>query len=239
VNALYPLLLSMLVASGVQAQPGALPTSVVPQLAEVTLIQLDRAEAMASHGQPNEMWRYRALRSLKLQQAETARRYFRYAARYGDKFSQHALSLMLWNGVGGAVDRAQAYAWSDVAAERGYRDLLLVREKMWMQMSAQQRSRAMLVGEQVYGEYGDAVAQPRQAWAMRRAFAAFTGSRVGATTDRLRFEDGDVSSHDFFVDERWNQDAYWRDQDRQWNARVIVSPPQPVRGGQLEGQLPD
>ncbi|GAA4857360.1 hypothetical protein [Luteimonas vadosa] len=225
---LLPCLLAALLASGARAQPGATPATLIPQLEALPLLQIDRAEAMASPGHPNEMWRYRALRALKLHQAEAARRYFRFASRYGDKFSQHALSLMMWNGVGGPVDRAQAYAWSDLAAERGYRDLLLVREKMWMQLDAAQKARAMLAGQALYAEYADAVARPRQAWAMRRAFAAATGSRVGATSDRLRFEQGDVSAEYFFVDKRWN-DEYWREQDRQWKARVIVAPPQPLR----------
>jgi uncharacterized protein len=220
----WTLLAVGLLALAAQAQPTAFQEDVIPQARTLTFAQLDRAEAMARYGHPNEMWRYRALRALKLEQGTRALDYFRFAAKYGDKFSQHALSLMYWHGVGAAADRAQAYAWSDLAAERGYRDLLLVREKMWMEMNAADRARALLLGEGVYAEYGDAVAKPRQAWAMRRALANATGSRVGASTDRIQFLGGDYSARDFYAEERWEQDTYWREQDRQWKAKVIVLP---------------
>src|SRR5687767_7064117 len=46
--------------------------------------------------------------------------YLTRAARYADKPSQLALALMYWEGDGVDADRARAYAWADVAAERGY-----------------------------------------------------------------------------------------------------------------------
>lgn len=215
------------------ASAGAQPTAqVVPQARELSFPQLDRAEAMARYGHPNEMWRYRALRALKLRQPERALADLGSAAKYGDKLSQHALSLMHWHGVGTAVDRARAYVWADLAAERGYRDLLLLREKMWMEMNARQRAQALLLGEAMYAEYGDAVAKPRMEWALRRALASATGSRVGASKDRIHIENYGategvgLSARDFFADERWNARNYWREQDRQWEARVIVLPPQ-------------
>ena len=224
-------------ASVFAAAAGAQPaTQVLPQTRDLSFTQLDRAEAMARYGHPNEMWRYRALRALKVEQPERALEDFRRAARYGDKFSQHALSLMHWHGVGTAVDRAQAYVWADLAAERGYRDLLLVREKMWLEMDAALRARALLLGEEMYAQYGDAVAKPRMEWAMRSALANATGSRVGATTDRIEIlDDGataglGLSARDFYESERWRAKTYWREQDRQWNAKVIVLPPE---------QLPD
>lgn len=227
----------VLLACAFAAAAGAQPaTQILPQTRELSFMQLDRAEAMARYGHPNEMWRYRALRALKLEQPERALEDFGRAARYGDKFSQHALSLMHWHGVGTTVNRAQAYVWADLAAERGYRDLLLVREKMWMEMDAALRARAMLLGEQMYAQYGDAVAKPRMEWAMRRALANATGSRVGATTDRIEiWEYGataglGLSARDFYERERWRAETYWREQDRQWEATVIVLPPE---------QLPD
>ena len=220
----------MMFAAG--AQLGTQP--LLPQAQSLSFRELDRAEATARYGHPNEMWRYRALRALKLQQPTRAADYFRQAGRYGDKFSQHALSLMYWHGVGVARDVAQAYVWGDLAAERGYRDLLLVREKMWMSMETRQRRHALSIGPRMYAEYGDAAAKPRMEWELRKALANATGSRVGAQKDRVRFlnlgaiADLDVSG--FYERERWNATAYWREQDRQWDAKVIVLP--------LE-QLPD
>jgi hypothetical protein len=226
-----------LVACLFAATAGAQPTTqFLPQTRELSFFQLDRGEAMARYGHPNEMWRYRALRALKLEQTQRALEDFRRAARYGDKFSQHSLSLMHWHGAGTAADRAQAYVWADLAAERGYRDLLLLREKMWMEMNARQRARALLLGEEMYAQYGDDVAKPRMERAMRRALANATGSRVGAATDRIEFLNVGataglgLSARDFYEKERWRAGTYWREQDRQWEARVIVRP--------LE-QLPD
>lgn len=37
-----------------------------------------------------------------------------------------------------------------------------------------------------------------------------------------------LSARDFFAEGRWKADTYWRQQDRQWEAKVIVLPPEPV-----------
>jgi len=205
-----------------------------PQARALSFLELDRAEALARYGHPNEMWRYRALRALKLEQPERAAEYFQRAGLYADKFSQHALSLLHWHGIGVDQDRARAYVWADLAAERGYRDLLLLRERMWLEMDAAQRAQALQLGEAMYREYGDAAAKPRMEWALRRALASATGSRVGATTDRIEIleygatEGVNLSARDFYATERWRADRYWRGQDRQWKAKVIVLPPEPV-----------
>lgn len=212
---------------------------IFPQARELSFIELDRAEALARYGHPNEMWRYRGLRALKLERPKLAAEYFSHAGRYADKFSQHALSLLYWHGVGVERDRARAYVWADLAAERGYRDLLLLREKMWLEMSAAQRTQALQLGGEMYLEYGDPTAKPRMEWAMRRALASATGSRVGATTDRIVFAGGEVSARDFYATERWRADTYWREQDRQWNARVIVLPPEPVPDAPTAEGAPD
>ena len=84
----------------------------------------------------------------------------------------------------------------------------------------------------MYAQYGDAVAKPRMEWAMRQALASATGSRVDASKDRIQIlnygatEGVGVYARDFFAEERWNAKIYWRDQDRQWNAIVIVLPPE-------------
>lgn len=202
---------------------------VAPQLEGLSFIQLERAEGLAS-AHLNELWRVRALRALKLDDAERALDEFRMAARYADKFSQHSLSLMYWHGVGVDRDRALAYVWSDLAAERGYRDLLAVREKMWLEMNDAERRRALEIGPAWYADYGDAVAQPRMEWALRQARADITGSRVGASMDRVKFmrSRGDVAPRDFFAGGRWQSSHYWQAEDRQWDGKVIVLPAEKV-----------
>ncbi|AWV08801.1 SEL1-like repeat protein [Marilutibacter maris] len=212
--------------------------AIVPQVRTLSFIELERAEGLAA-AHLNELWRVRALRALKLDDAGRALDEFRMAARYADKFSQHSLSLMYWHGVGTASDRALAYAWSDVAAERGYRDLLLVREKMWSQLNAEERRRALEIGPALYADYGDAVAQPRMEWALRQARANVTGSRLGATLDRVKFarSRGEVAPRDFFAGERWQPERYWRAEDRQWEGQVIVLPAEKVEDpGSADGR---
>jgi TPR repeat protein len=60
---------------------------------------------------------------------------FKIAAYHADKHSQHYLSLIFWHGAGVPADRLQAYIWSDLAGERGIKPLLVIREKMWSQLT--------------------------------------------------------------------------------------------------------
>jgi TPR repeat protein len=80
------------------------------------------------------------------------------AARYGDKYSQHRLSLIYWHGVGAAKDRVEAYVWADLAAERGYPSLLAIREKMWNALTLQEREAVPDRGKRRFAKYGDAAA---------------------------------------------------------------------------------
>src|SRR5690606_3408590 len=89
------------------------------------------------------------------------------------------LAEMLWEGDGVPRDRAQAYAWSDLAAERGWPDLLGKRERYWNQLDAAERERAIEVGLPLLREYGDDVAKPRIDTKLRQARRRITGSRVG------------------------------------------------------------
>lgn len=133
----------------------------------------------AAQGRPNEEARLAALRSYLHGDHSAAAAHFRRAAYYADKYSQHALSLMKWHGLGSEVERVEAYIWADLAAERGRRQLLLVRERMWQELTAAERKDAQSVGPAYYALYGDQVAQPRAESIMRRFARNMTGSRVG------------------------------------------------------------
>ncbi len=148
------------------------------QLTDKNFMQLD-AVVMASKDKPNELERVFGLKSYERGNAEDAAGHFRVAARYADKYSQHYLSLMYWHGAGVPVDRVQAYVWADLAAERGSRKLLLIREKMWSQLTAEQQAQALAVGEEYYARYGDDVAKPRAESLMRAFVREMTGSRLG------------------------------------------------------------
>ena len=181
--------------------------------------------------------------------------HFRRAARYADKTSEAALAEMLWKGEGVAMDRPQAYAWMDMAAERGYPSLLALRERYWQQLNPTEQARALEVGQTVYAEYGDSVAKPRLAVQLRRGLLGVTGSHAGyvgtvgtvgalpvrnvISGDRgppLAFE-GEVHAADgnqYYAPQYWKEKEYFASQDALWNAParhgvVDVGPLQNVR----------
>jgi hypothetical protein len=109
--------------------------------------------------------------------------HFRRAARYADKPAQLALAVLARDGVGRTRDLAEAYAWADLAAERGYRAFLLEREAIWERLTPDERRRAIELGTALYAEYGDAVAKPRLEKLLRIGRSKQTGTRTrsGAT----------------------------------------------------------
>lgn len=169
-----------------------------------------------------------------------AMRHFRKSARYADKPSQAMLAEMFWNGHGVAVDRATAYAWMDLAAERGYPQLLVARERFWAALDEGERTRALQVGERLYDEFGDAVAQKRIAAALRRGQRNAAGSRTGfranatilamppGTHSIPRSDQGDhtatalaaVNSRDYYADTYWKADSYFAWRALQWQEQL-------------------
>jgi len=104
---------------------------------------------------------------------------FTSAARYGDKPSEAMVATMYWNGEGTAVDRPRAYAWMDLAADRGYHDLLIQRELYWNRLSASERDEAIKIGQQVYDEYSDERGKQHLSAELSRVAVQATGSHAG------------------------------------------------------------
>ena len=176
------------------------------QLTDVSFNGID-ALVMAAKGRPNEEHRLRGLKSYKNGQYSDALRSFELAAHYADKHSQHYLTLMYWNGVGVERDPVQAYIWSDLAAERGSKGLLVVREQIWAKLSPEQRAEAQARGEAAYERYGDEVAQPRAENVMRRFARNMTGSRVGYRNQRLEMQGRPINGA-IFIEVGSNEAAY-------------------------------
>lgn len=135
---------------------------------------------------PDERWLQYGLNSRAKGRTEEARHYLLRAARYASKPAQAMYALMLWQGEGGIADRAQAYAWMDLAAERGYPELLAQREQFWRALSSDERARAREIGESLYATYGDAVAKHRLERELRRGRFYKTGSRLGKGTSHIK-----------------------------------------------------
>lgn len=103
---------------------------------------------------------------------------FGEAARWGDKLSQAMVAEIYWEGQGVHADRARAYAWMDLAAERQFVTFVAKREKYWAQLNEQEREAALTIGAQLYADYGDDVALPRLETRIARERDP-TGSRTG------------------------------------------------------------
>ncbi|MGH8081710.1 MAG: hypothetical protein ACREP7_14135 [Lysobacter sp.] len=190
---------------------------------------------------PNELHRLYGSEAAGKGKWHDAAVHFRRAARYADKYSQHRLSLMYWHGLGVPQDHALAYAWADLAAERLYPQFVLIREKMWQELSAEERERALHDGGPLYDEFADAAAKPRFERAVARARGQATGSRTGAVTDRLMVfasRDGDMAGSNY-VDlkpmyAQWRLDSkrYWAVEDVIWRSggNVEVGPLETLTG---------
>ncbi|GAB3101720.1 hypothetical protein [Lysobacter terrae] len=162
------------------------------RLVDASFMDLD-AQLTSARGRPNEEWRLNGLKAYQGDHYDEAVRDFERAASYADKYSQHFLSLIHWHGVGVPVDRVQAYVWSDLAAERGSHPLLAIREKMWQQLTAEERAHVLELGPSFYDRYGDAVAKPRAEMEMRRFARSMTGSRVGYRSQMMESGGGPVN----------------------------------------------
>lgn len=176
---------------------------------------------------PNELWRMYALEAVHLGRTSAAAEYFERAALYADKFSQHRLSLLYWNGAGVDRDRAKAYAWADLAAERGFRDLLIIRETMWSELSSSERAAVSAVGPEMFARYGDAVAKPRLEKRLKYGLVHATGSRTGFEIDRIVIIEkpgADFIRGKFWDRERWVPGEYWKGVDAAFSGTVVVEP---------------
>jgi hypothetical protein len=173
----------------------------------------------------------------------TAMRHFRKAARYADKPSQALIAEMLWEGQGVPPDRALAYAWMDLAAERGNERFLIQRERYWSALDAAQQTDAVARGSELYAEFGDEVAQPRLARAIARVSRKIAGSRTGfggntaihaaavgsgaaaVTTGVNGADSGFQPSHSlpavaFLAPQLWNPELYFDWRDGYWERKL-------------------
>src|SRR5690606_25562983 len=117
---------------------------------------------------PDLRWRREGIQAYEDGDHDAALSFFQRAARYADKPSQAMVAGMYSAGNGTAVDRTIAYAWMDLAAERLYPDFVVFRERYWNGLDEAERAAAVLRGQAIYAEYGDAVAKPRLETVLRR-----------------------------------------------------------------------
>ncbi|WP_052108297.1 sel1 repeat family protein [Aerolutibacter daejeonensis] len=193
--------------------------------------------------------KYRMLgqRAYREKRYDDAFRLFSRAAFYADKPAQGMIAEMYWNGDGMPRDRALAYAWMDLAAERGYQGFAGLRERYWAALDANERERALAEGGAIYARYGDAAARPRADFQLRLARRSITGSRtgmVGALTISITTPSGEetIDASKFYDERYWDPDKYWAWQDQVWMkpriGKVEVGEAEVVRDGTPASRIP-
>lgn len=176
------------------------------------------------NGHPDLRFRLLGLEKHKAGDLPNAFRFYQYAAQYADKPSQGMVAEMLWNGQGVTADKALAYAWMDLAAERGYEGFVGLRERYWAALDESERSRAIEEGKALYARYGDDVAKPRIAAVLRRERSRVTGSRTGFTGS-LRIIVPGAAGPEEIDGSRFYDERYWDPAQYQaWHDSVWMKP---------------
>ena len=198
-------------------------------------------------GHPDLRYRLLGLDEFKQGKHERALRFFQRAAFYADKPSQGMVAEMLWNGHGTQRDPALAYAWMDLAAERGYAGFLGLRERYWNALSEAEKNVALEAGQALYAKYGDAAALPRIATALRREKKRVTGSRTGFVGSVQIFVPGpggfeQIDASKFYDERYWDPRQYQAWQDSIWMkprvGRVSVGELQQVQPSAVPSRIP-
>lgn len=150
--------------------------------------------------------------------------HFREAARFGDKISQAMLAEMAWKGLGQPVDRPLGYAWADLAAERGYRQFVALREQYWAKLTAHERERAIEVGQPLLPVYSQEATQATMEKHLRKARRYMIAGRVSRGGDVYVPGPGGqwtrIRGHDFYAEKFWNPQWY-----QEWTDQVWKDPP--------------
>lgn len=229
------LILSLAISMMLAAAP-ALALSQSEKPVDTDLV-LSSAGFLDSH--PDLLNRHRGMEAYEAGRQEDALGWFRRAANYADKPSQAMVAEILWKGEGVARDAALAYAWMDLAAERGYPEFTVLRERYWAELDEAQRAAAIKRGAEVYAEYGDEVAKPRIAAVLRRGARKTTGSRtgfVGALKIILRGPGGtemEIDGNRYYDRKFWEPELYHAWHDAVWmgprEGRVNIGEVEPLR----------
>lgn len=214
--------MALLVALAIAMAPSTAIAQIAPHK-DPTSDQLIMSAGFLS-GHPDLRYRLLGLDELKQGNQESALQFFKRASFYGDKPSQGMVAELLWDGQGVTQDRPAAYAWIDLAAERGYVGFLAIRERYWNALNEPEREQAVRVGQDIYARYGDSAAQPRLDAVLRRERRQVTGSRTGFIGNLKIYIPGPAGSQQidgskFYDPQYWDPQLY-----RQWQDGIWMHP---------------
>lgn len=159
------------------------------------------------------------------------------SARYADKLSQAMLAEMHWLGKGTPENRPLAYAWADLAAERGYPKLVMLREKYWAGLDHAGQAQALELGAALYAEYGDDVAKPRMDRYLRQARRNMISKRprrdIWIVVQDHSGQWFEIQGHHFYNPKYWDPKLYHEWADETWatppHGKVEIGDLVPVR----------
>jgi uncharacterized protein len=147
-------------------------------------------------------------RSYKAGQYASAKSKFKQAAYWADKLAQFNLGVMNYHGHGVRQNQARAWAWFELAAERGYPEMVEMARLVHEDLSETQRARGQRILEQeLRPEYGDDARVEHVARHMERERRRVTGSRTGFVSGNLQIVDRsgrNRSGDDYFRPEAWD-----------------------------------
>ncbi|MNV17523.1 hypothetical protein D3C71_1083130 [compost metagenome] len=171
---------------------------------------------------PDMMYRQWGVNALHRGEVDKAMENFRFSARYADKPAQGYLGEMYWFGVERPADKVMAFAWMDVAAERGYPLFVELRDQYWAALPLELHEAARAQARLLAAEYGDAVAKPRIAAVLTQGRRAMTGSRTGSMSNNVDityFEGGmsrTIKADRMYDPKYWDPKLYQKWQDETW-----------------------
>ena len=235
-----PILLALMLLSLLLVSPSA--TSANTPAEQGALIDRREQRVMATrtflNAHPDLKFRNEGWEAYQAGNYELAIQHFRKASGYADKVSQAMMAEMFWQGRGVPIDRAMAYAWADMSAERGYPRFIQLREQYWGRLDETERARAVQEGRALLPEYADAVARPRMAESIKKAKQRMRRYAPYASRPKeVRVPDGSggmvtIPSHRFYDSKFWDPVEYQAWQDAIWKelpkGQVDVGDPEQV-----------
>jgi hypothetical protein len=213
---------------------------------------LDAMGRTSTWGHPDQYGEFSGMQHYAAGHYKAAMTSFLLGARYADKLSQLSIGLMYLNGQGVQKDPVEAFAWVAIAAERKYPQFIETRDGIWSTLNAAQRAQAKVRIDALYAEYGDQVAKPRMARALRWSLAEATGFELGydrsgsvisLSTNNpppacgAQTIDGApiTGCGDLYAESRWNPKKYFQSRDDAWVGTVSVGKLQAVKA---DGKAP-
>lgn len=219
---LYPLFAALLLPAVATAAPPAAKAKTGTALPSNPVDDPLMISAGFLNGHPDLRFRMLGMEKMRDKDPTAAFGFFQRAGFYSDKVSQAMVAEMLWNGTGTPVNRVLAYAWMDLAAERGYKGFVELRERYWASLNPAEQAQAVAEGEAIYARFGDAAASPRLNQAMRREQHRLTGSRTGFAGNVKILVPGpngvveQIDGSKFYDQRYWDPDKYRQYQDSIW-----------------------